>query len=196
MIETQYIDLFTQHRDLIDSKSANVLNSQRDKALEVFKKIGFPNRQLEDFQYSDVANEFIPDFGININRFPVKVDPYQTYKCNVPELATNLFFLLNDGFHGTNLPKMNFPAGVFIGSLNDFAEQHTDICAKYYGKITKLEKNGVAAFNTMFAQDGFVVYVPDNTVIEQPIQLINILTANADYLVNRRILIIAGKMHR
>lgn len=193
MIETQYIDLFTQHRDLIDSKSANVMNSQRDKALEVFKKIGFPNRQLEDFQYSDVANEFIPDFGININRFPVKVDPYQTYKCNVPELATNLFFLLNDGFHGTNLPKMNFPTGVFIGSLNDFAEQHTDICAKYYGKITKLEKNGVAAFNTMFAQDGFVVYVPDNTVIEQPIQLINILTANADYLVNRRILIIAGK---
>lgn len=193
MIETQYIKLFTEHRNLIDNKSANVLNSLRDKAFEVFKKIGFPNRQLEDFQYSDVANEFIPDFGLNLSRIPVKADPYKTYKCNVPELSTNLFFLLNDTFHNTDLPKMNFPPGVFIGSLNDFAEQHADICAKHYGKIAKLEKNGVVAFNTMFAQDGFVVYVPDNVVIEQPIQLINILTANADFLVNRRILIIAGK---
>lgn len=193
MIETQYIDLFNQHRDLIDSKSANVLNSQRDKAFEVFKKIGFPNRQLEDFQYSDVAGEFAPDFGVNLNRFPVKVNPYKSYKCNVPELSTNLFFLLNDGFHGAGLPEMDFPSGVFIGSLNDFAEQHTDICAKYYGKIAQIEKNGVAAFNTMFAQDGFVVYVPDNKVIEHPIQLINILTANTDYLVNRRLLIIVGK---
>lgn len=193
MIETQYIDLFTQHRDLIDNKSANVLNSQRDKACEVFKKIGFPNRQLEDFQYSDVANEFIPDFGLNLNRVAINVDPYKTYKCNVPELSTNLYFLLNDSFHKTNLPKTNFPEGVFIGSLNDFAEQHADICAKYYGKIAKLEKNGVTAFNTMFVQDGFVVYVPDKVVIEQPIQLINILTANADFLVNRRILVIVGK---
>lgn len=193
MIETQYIDLFTQHRDLIDSKSANTLNSHRDKAFEVFKKIGLPNKKHEDFQYSDVAKEFTPDFGLNISRIPIKVNPYEAYKCNIPELSTNLYFMLNDMFHTENTPKVDYPQGVFIGSLNDFAERHTDICSKYYGQIAKSEKNGVVAFNTMFAQDGFVVYVPDNVVVEQPIQLINILTANVDYLVNRRILIIAGK---
>lgn len=193
MIETQYIKLFTEHRDLIDNKSANVLNSQRDKAFQIFKKIGLPNRQLENFQYSDVANEFIPDYGMNLNRIPVKADPYKAYKCNVPELSTNLFFVLNDSFYKKEISEIEFPDGVFVGSLNDFAELHTDICSKYYGKIAKLETNGVVAFNTMFVQDGFVVYIPDNVVIETPIQLINILTANADSLVNRRILIIAGK---
>lgn len=43
----------------------------------------------------------------------------------------------------------------------------------------------------MFAQDGFVVYVPKNVEIENPLQLINILSGGVDLNVNRRILIIA-----
>lgn len=193
MVETQYIDLFTQHRNTIDGKSADVLNSRREEAFEIFKKIGLPNRSLEDYQYSDVAKEFITDYGMNINRYPVKVNPYEAYRCNVNGLTSHLYFMLNDMFHTEHLPEANLPKGVFVGSLKDFAEQHTDICSKYYGKIAKLEKNGIAAFNTMFAQDGFVIYIPDNTVVENAIQLINILTANADFLVNRRLLIIIGK---
>lgn len=193
MIETQYIDLFTEYRTLIDNKSTKVLNEERNKAFEIFKTLGFPNRSLEDYQYSDVAKEFIPDYGLNLNRLPISTNPYSAYKCNVPELTTNLFFLMNDTFHKEHQPKVDFPKGVFIGSLNEFAEHHADVCAKYYGKIAQLENNAVAAFNTMFVQDGFVIYIPDNVVIEQPLQLINILTANVDFLVNRRLLIIAGK---
>ena len=193
MIETQYIDLFTEQRSLIDSKSTKVLNEERSQAFEIFKTLGFPDRSLEDYQYSDVAKEFIPDYGFNLGRLSTKTNPYNAYKCNVPELATNLFFLVNDTFHTEHQPKSDFPKGVFIGSLKDFSEQHADIAAKYYGKVAKLENNAIAAFNTMFAQDGFVMYIPDNTVIEQPLQLINILTANVDFLVNRRLLIIAGK---
>lgn len=193
MIENQYIDLFTEQRNLIDSKSTKVLNEERNKAFEIFKTLGFPNRSLEDYQYSDVAKEFAPDYGFNLGRLSAKTNPYDSYRCNVPELATNLFFLMNDTFYTEYQPKTDFPKGVFIGSLKDFSEQHTDIATKYYGKVVQLENNSIAAFNTMFVQDGFVIYIPDNTVIEQPLQLINILTANVDFLVNRRLLIIAGK---
>lgn len=193
MIETQYIDLFVQHRQLIDSKSPAVLNGQRDKALEIFKQIGFPTTKLEDYKYTDVASKFIPDYGMNIQRVPIDVDPYKVYKCNVPELALNTYFHLNDVFFNENKPQSTFPKGVFVGSLKDFAEQQPDVCAKHYGQIAQLEKNGVAAFNTLFAQDGFVVFVPDNTIIEQPIQLINVLTGNIDYMANRRLLVVVGK---
>lgn len=193
MTETQYIDLFTEHRGLIDSKSSKVLNDVRDKAFEIFKTLGFPGRSLEDYQYSDVAKEFIPDYGLNLGRLTVPNNPYKAYKCNVPALATNLFFLMNDTFHKEHQPLTDFPKGVFVGSLHDFSEQYADVASTYYGKIAQLDNNAIAAFNTMFAQDGFVIYIPDNIVIEQPIQLINILTANVDFLVNRRLLIIAGK---
>lgn len=193
MIEDQYIDLFTQNRDLIDSKSTKVLNDERNRAFEIFKALGFPDRKLEDYQYSDIAKEFTPDYGVNLSRLSTPINPYEAYKCNVHELSTNLFFLMNDILHTENQPASNLSKGVFAGSLKDFSEQHADICSKYYGKIVQLENNAIAAFNTMFAQDGFVIYIPDNIIVEQPLQLINILTANTDSLVNRRLLIIAGK---
>lgn len=193
MIETQYIDLFTQHRKTIDEHSAKVLNDQRNKAFEVFRELGLPSRKLEDFQYSDVAKEFDHDFGINLKQLVPEVNPYTAYGCNVANLSTDLYFIMNDSFYKKDQPELKYPKGVFVGSLKDFAEQQPELCAKYYGQIATSDKNGVIAFNTMFAQDGFVVYVPDNTVLEHPIQLINILTGKVDFMANRRVLLIGGK---
>lgn len=191
MIAKQYKELFVEHREVIDKKSAPALNAKRDKAFADFDALGFPTDKLEEFHYSDIASKFEPDFGLNINQIVAPIDPYVSYKCNVPDLSTKLYFLLNDVLATENTPQLDYPKGVFVGSLKAFALQHPDLCEKYYGTIADTTSNGVVAFNTMFAQDGFVIYVPKNTVIEQPIQLINILTSTFDYLVNRRILIIA-----
>lgn len=193
MVENQYIELFSQYRETIDSKSADILNSLRDSAFESFKNQGFPTEQLEDFQNTDVASRFDGDYGLNINQFIPNINPYVAFKCNVQNLSTNLYFLLNDSFSKNYLPDVAYPKGVFIGSLKEFAEQQPDICKKYYGKIANIDANGIVAYNTMLTQDGFVVYVPDNVVIEQPIQLINILISRVDFQVNRRLLLIAGK---
>ena len=42
----------------------------------------------------------------------------------------------------------------------------------------------------MFAQDGVLMYIPKNVVMDKPIQLVNILRADVDFMVNRRILIV------
>lgn len=70
------------------------------------------------------------------------------------------------------------------------AEQRPDLVRKYYGKLADTSKDALAAFNTMFAQDGVCMYVPKNVVLERPIQLVNILRADVDFMVNRRVLII------
>lgn len=191
MIETQYIDLFNQHRKTIDDKSALILNNLRDKAFDLFSKQGFPTPQLEEFHHIDVAAEFIPDFGLNINRISFEGNPYIDYRCEVPNLSTELYFVINDMFQDKYQPKTEYPRGVFIGSLKEFAIKYPTVCAKYYGQVADMDKPGIIPFNTMFVQDGFVVYVPKGVILDRPIQLINILRSNADYLVNRRILIIA-----
>ena len=48
----------------------------------------------------------------------------------------------------------------------------------------------MTAFNTAFAQDGVLFYVPKNVVVEKPIQLVNILRGDVNFMVNRRVLII------
>ena len=70
------------------------------------------------------------------------------------------------------------------------AEQHPELVKKYYGKLADTSKDGVTAFNTAFAQDGVLLYVPKNVVVEKPIQLVNILRGDVNFMVNRRVLII------
>ena len=45
-------------------------------------------------------------------------------------------------------------------------------------------------FRSAFAQDGVLFYVPKNVVVEKPIQLVNILRGDVNFMVNRRVLII------
>ena len=191
MIEQQYIDLFQQFRSEIDSNSANGMNKHRDSAFAKFKQIGFPTSKLEDYKHSNIARQFDADFGLNLKNVDIPVNPYETFKCDVPNLHTYTYFLINDRFYNKVEQKESLPENVFVGSMRQFAEGHPDIFEKHYAKIADNEENGLVAYNTMFAQDGFVVYVPKNVEIEKPLQLINILSGGVDLNVNRRILIIA-----
>ena len=105
-------------------------------------------------------------------------------------MSTSLYFVVNDAFYGKALPKSHLPEGVIFGSLKDMAEQHPELVKKYYGKLADTSKDGVTAFNTAFAQDGVLLYVPKNVVVEKPIQLVNILRGDVNFMVNRRVLII------
>ncbi len=188
--EQQYIDLFTQAEAMICRHSAEVLNAPRAAAFADFERLGFPTRKLEDYKYTDLSRFFEPDFGLNLNRLSIPANPYEVFKCDVPNMSTSLYFLVNDAFYNQALPKNTLPEGVIFGSLKEVAEQQPELVKKYYGQLADTSKNGVTALNTALAQDGIFFYVPKNVVVEKPIQLVNILRADVDFMVNRRILIV------
>jgi Fe-S cluster assembly protein SufD len=64
---------------------------------------------------------------------------------------------------------------------------------KYYGKLTAGQKDGLVAFNGAFAQDGFFMYVPENVQLDRPVQLINIMRSDVDFMANSHNLIILEK---
>ncbi|QRX62698.1 Fe-S cluster assembly protein SufD [Dysgonomonadaceae bacterium zrk40] len=191
MIEQQYKDLFQQFRSELDANSVEGLNRHRDAAFDRFQQIGFPTSREEDYKHSNVARVFDTDLGLNLRNIPIPVNPYDAFKCDVPNLSTHLYFLINDRYYDKPLANDPLPEGVFVGSLQRFSEVYPDIFNAHYGQIADYSDNGVVAYNTMFAQDGFVVYVPKNVTVEKPLQLINILRGGVDLSVNRRLLIIA-----
>lgn len=188
--EQQYIDLFSHCEALICQHSAEVLNAPRARAFADFERLGFPTRKQEKYKYTDVCKLFEPDYGLNLKRLDIPVNPYEVFKCDVPNMSTSLYFVVNDAFYNKALPKATLPEGVLLGSLKELAEQHPALVKKYYGKLADTSKDGVTAFNTAFAQDGFMLYVPKGVVVDKPIQLINILRADVNFMVNRRVLIV------
>lgn len=190
--EKDYIDLFAAHKSLINSACGTVMNAPRKAAMEAFTSLGFPTNRQEAYRDCDLGPALEKDYGMNLHRLSIPVDPNQVFSCDVPNLSTHLYFILNDQFYAGNTVN-RLPEGVLCGSLNCLSQSHEALLAPYYNKLAAPSKDGLAAFNTAFAQDGFVLYVPEGVVLEKPIQVINILRAPEDMLVQRRILVILEK---
>ena len=209
--EQQYIDLYEQAREMIFSHAPEAMNAVRNEAFEDFRRQGFPSKKVERYKYTDIQKLFTPDYGVNLNRLEIPVDPYKAFRCDVPNLSTSLYFVVNDMFYrgerreerGERIPYAtpHLPEGVIVGSMKDHFSLHSPLStllSKYYAKIAKTNDDAVTALNTMLAQDGLFVYVPRNVKVDRAIQVINILKAtpsNAqrqvpDLMVNRRVLII------
>ena len=188
--EEQYIDLYREQRDLICENSAEAMNAVRDAAFEDFQRLGLPTKKVERYRYTDIPKIFAPDYGLNLKRLRIPVDPYEAFRCDVPNLSTSLYFVVNDMFYDEEKPKSLLPEGVVVDSLRKFSDEHPEIVSKYYGKIAKTNADSVTALNTMLAQDGLVVYVPKGVKVEKTVQVINILRAEVPLMLNRRVLVI------
>ena len=178
---------------MIFDNAPSVMNAVRDRAFEDFCRLGFPSKKVERYKYTDMQPLFEPDYGLNLSRLMIPVDPYEAFRCDVPNLSTLLYFVVNDMFYPTE-NKGHLPEGVIIGSLRDYP----GIVAKYYARLARTSEDAVTALNTMLAQDGMLVYVPAHTKVDRALQVINILKAtpqNAqrvvpDLMVNRRVLVV------
>ncbi len=182
--EQQYIDLYRQAREMICGHSSDVMNAQRDEAFKRFVSSGFPSRKVERYKYTDMQALFAPNYGLNLNRLEIPVDPYNAFRCDVPNLSTSLYFVVNDMFYHDEKPKGHLPEGVIVGSLKDFAT------SEYYNRLAGQANDAATDLNTMLAQDGLYVYVPKNVKVDRAIQVINILRSDVDLMVNRRVLIV------
>lgn len=188
--EKQYIELYRTCSEAICNHSTTVMNNVREKAFDDFCRQGFPTRKVERYKYTDIPKLFAPDYGVNINRIEFPINPYDAFKCDVPNLSTSLYFVVNDIFYKKALPQAKLPEGVVVCSLKDAAITHQDILQKHYASIADTANDAVTALNTMLAQDGLFIYVPRHTVVTRPIQVVNILRSDVDMMVNRRVLIV------
>ncbi|MDR1382121.1 MAG: Fe-S cluster assembly protein SufD [Tannerella sp.] len=189
-MEKQYTDIYTQCEDAICRHAPGCMNVLRAQAFAAFGRMGFPSLKHEDYRHTDVAQSFAPDYGLNINRLRVQVNPDDVFRCAVPDMRTHLFFVVNDSFYGDSLPAKKLPDGVYAGGMKTFAERYPDVASRYYGKAAKTSTDALTAFNTMLAQDGFVLYVPRDVKMDRPVQLVNIFRSTVDIMANRRILVV------
>ena len=190
--ERQYIELYEQARTMIHQHSCEVMNQVRDEAFERFRQNGFPSRKVERYKYTDIRALFAPDYGLNLNRLNIPVNPYDAFRCDVPNLSTSLYFVVNDVFYtgerkeekGEKIPtgRGSLPEGITIGALKEHATPR-------YNQLAGRSADATTDLNTMLAQDGLYVHVAKGVKADRAIQVINILRSDVDLMVNRRVLI-------
>lgn len=191
--EQQYIDLFKQHREWIDACGVAPMNALREEAFGDFVRLGFPTKKVERYKYTDVPAAFAPDYGVNLKRLDIPVNPYDAFRCDVPNLSTSLYFMVNDSFYDKVQPSVALPEGVLVCGMKEAVERVPSLVAQCYGKLALTRKDAINALNTMLAQDGLFIYIPDGVVVERTLQIVNILRSEVDLMVNRRVTVVLGR---
>lgn len=186
----QYLDLWRENRELLETKAPAFMNAARQEAAAVLAAAGFPRKGDEGYAEADIDAMFSPDLGVNIARVPFRVDPSGAFRCSVPNISTLTGFIANDIFAAGDALTHRLPEGVRVCSLAQAWQEKPEILEKYYNRIAP-QANGAVALNTLLAQDGVLVHVKRGVRLEKPVQLVNILGgANVPMLAVRRLLVV------
>ncbi len=188
-LSLKYTSHYNEVKDLLFEGSSEVLNAQRNKAFQNFVLQGIPTRKNENYKYTNLQPQFLPDYKFIHQREQVEADLNEVFRCDVPQLDTHLTLLINGWYYQKN-KKVGLPEGVILASLEDIAKNNPELIGKYYAKIAKTEEDPLVALNTAFAKDGYFLYVPKNVTVEKPLQLINLLQSNKDTFATQRNLIV------
>jgi Fe-S cluster assembly protein SufD len=186
----QYIDFFGQSRSALDAACAPLLNARREEAFARFLEKGFPAYGSENYRHTNVAALLKADFGFYLTPSERTVDPRRMFPCTIPDLHSSKQYIVNGWLYNEGAADAETPADVFSGSLNAFAEQQPELFSAYFNRLAGEKGEGLAAFNTAFVQDGYVLYIPKDTEVEKLFQLTDISGGKGASLTNRRILVI------
>lgn len=191
--EQRILRLFQENGVLLNEATPGFLRSDREQAMKAFQRMGIPDRKVENFKYTDLTKLFAQE---NYNRAfrptSFDFDMQEVFTCDVPEFDTHLLFHVNGWFFGQNRTDQ-FPPGTIVKSMKKAVTEDAALVEKYYGKIADTSKDPMAALNSAFAQDGLFIYIPDNVIIDKPIQVINLLRSEEDLYVTQRNLVVVGK---
>lgn len=162
----------------------------QEKAIGHFSRLGFPTTRNEEWRFTNINPILSNDFYLYsaqpqgsreevLNIFPVAKDSVMVVLQNgVPAISDSLT---------DNLPK-----GITIRRFSE-SMNHSEI-KNHFGKYADMHVDSFAALNTAFANDGIVIHISGNAVIEKPVYLINISSAEEKAVISHnRILIVAGK---
>jgi Fe-S cluster assembly protein SufD len=189
----RYYRLYKEQIGIISENSSPYINSFREAAIEKFNRLGIPTRKDEAYKYTNLDTFFNHEFGSYF--MPSKSDfvMAEEFRCDIADLDTHGLVLLNGFYPTINGNFQQLPGGIWIGSLNAAANKFSSLVEKHYGRYADSETDGLLHLNTAMASDGVFIYVPENSILKKPIQIVNLVHSDVDIFNQHRNLIIVEK---
>lgn len=163
----------------------------RTKAFQNFEKLGFPTKKQEAWKYTSLNALLKEDYCIFPNN----------------EKTVTLSEIEEYFIHDIDTYKIVFIDGKYSSFLSETTHDNIDVCLmssaltkpkyrpvieNYFNKVAKQEH--LTSLNTAFSREGAYIYIPNNTEVEKPIQILNFTTETGiATLLQPRNLIVAGQ---
>lgn len=187
------LNLYEENKEFISQNDSSYTSSIRSKGFGFFKNLNLPDRKNELWKNTDLSEVLKQDFTKYLDRTDPGRDLDFMFTCDVHNFKTDQISFLNGWHVKTAYGLGPLPQGVIIGSLADAFRKYPELIEKHYGRYADSGKDLFLAMNTAFARDGLFIYIPDNVVLDKPVQMISIINHNENLLLQNRNLVILGK---
>ena len=91
------------------------------------------------------------------------------------------------------LPVDLVEQGVVFTDLYSALELIPDVIEKHFGTVIKYDEDKMTAYNAAYFNATAVLYIPDNVIVDQPVEGIYYQDTTSSAPFNKRVLLIAGK---
>ncbi|MCB1032290.1 MAG: Fe-S cluster assembly protein SufD [Acidobacteria bacterium] len=143
------------------------LRALREKALERFDELGFPTTKVEAWRNTNVSPIAQAAFPLATAAGAVTLEELEPH---LYEGTERLVFV--DGIFVPGLSSLELPPGGVALSLAEAKKLYPERVGAHLGRNLRFENQAFAALNTALHRDGLFFYLPKNTVVERPIQVL------------------------
>ena len=157
-----------------------VVGDKQALAVKYLKEHGFDFGKDEVWRFVDFSSYLTDNLDLPNEKEKHEYD----FVCNIPRLDTTRLTLFN-GYVADSEKMIVTPQGVIMGSIKEALKQYPQLVSKYFATCHKKENSFLAANTTLFT-DGFFIYVPDNVVIEKPIQILDVIKSQIPLFLQTR----------
>ena len=162
--------VITDFESLKTSNESEWFGEQRDSAINTFKQTGFPTTRQENWKYTDVKQIARQAFSANqIGNASLSEDELNNIRFD--ELNCIELVFLNGEYSATHSKVDNLPEGVVICDLATAFSKHRDILEEQLQQ-SEFNNSAFTVLNTAFIQHGVLIFIPRNTKLERPVNLL------------------------
>lgn len=156
----------------------------RENAIESFSKLGIPNRKSEEYKYVNMELMLKGEFS-----FEAKTSLTAKQIEHTQFLKDAIVIVIENGIFVEALSKINpLPKGLQIKNIAEASSDET--FQKHFSKYADVANDPFIALNTSLSKGGIYIHVAKGSIIENPIHIIHVSSANQNSIVNPRNLIV------
>lgn len=187
-VTQQYIDQYHAAAAGLTGRGLPWLDDQRQVAIEMLEKVGFPEQQEEDWRYTPLKSLIGRPLSINVENKEVELD---LGKHLIDGFESHRLVFIDGQFSPTYSTVSALEDLVVVDSFERVVSQNSPQIATSDFKRVPLD-HGFAALNVAFSKDGYVVDIPDNTQIAKPVEIV-FIAADTEQAMQPRNVINLGK---
>jgi len=167
------------------------LTALRRTALDQFLSTGFPTQRDEAWKYTNLRRLETRSFA------PADASALDTYQPDWLTTAGTRIVLVNGHWLPALSSQTAQPPGLTVLTLKQWLQHEPTEVARYFQEHDQLGGNALEQLNLAFFEDGVVVNLADNVVVDAPIYVVHQSTsAAAGRMSHPRVMIRAGRNSR